>query len=196
MTQRCRSGDVEAWDPRRLCEPGPPRWHALVPPHGRERRTRDWLRSHDIDATYPILRRSERRPDGSHRVSERPQVSGYVFARMPGEPRWHILRESGHVQGVVCRGSVPVVVGSREMRAMLHLPEREDELRRAAEEAQRIRPGVVADVLDGSFEGFVVDVTTLADRFGRVMAEVRGASVLGRSAVRVPATSLRVRREA
>lgn len=180
MTTVFKIGDTMPVDGRSGLQDGHthPTWYALRTPPQKEKAARMYLDAQGIHAFYPNEDRVKYR-HGRKITRNFPIVSGYVFARFEGEPRWHVIRSRPFFIGVVSLGGLPFPIPRPTIKRLRGLTVEEKErrrelreLREAARRALEPREGEQAQILDGPLAGFLVDVTKVAG--GRVFYMMSG----------------------
>jgi transcription antitermination factor NusG len=144
-----------------------PVWYALTVGAQKERAVREYLRARDIYAFYPSEERV-RTTKGKRYTSERPIVSGCVYAQFRQQPQWHVMKARDEkvpgrlITGVYCRSGQPVAIHRDIIRQLQGLTVEAEALRQARAEMLRVRPGDTATITKGPLTGFAVEVTEVA----------------------------------
>ena len=182
MTQHYRDakvGDRYPHEPVRLCSDGPPCWYALRTVPGREEEAKAWLAIYGVHAIFPTITRTRKHRDGTRTPVERATVPGYVFARLPGLPRWHIIRATGHIIGVVGHDGAPYPLSyDRHILPIKGLAKRAREAEtarlEAEERARQIHIGDNVRFRGGPLSDFVVEVASLSGRIAKLRFALLG----------------------
>lgn len=142
--------------------PGPSRWHCLtVPPQG-ERRAKQWLDRRGVYSFYPVEERTRHRL-GRQTTAERPYIPGYVFARFPGAPWWHLIMGDGHVYDVIryTGAEEPAWLVEASLSSLMDMRSRAELLEEKRRRGMTIRKGDRVRIRDGVLAGNVVEIVEL-----------------------------------
>ena len=137
----------------------------------------DELGRHGVYSFHPVeqkwrVRRLARKvkggrmmPDGrqGHFV-ERSILPGYVFAKLPGIPRWHIIRELPFISNVLGHMGRPICLKYEDLETLHELRARASAISEAEEAAAKIvfKPGDQVRVTENpALEGFVQEVMSV-----------------------------------
>lgn len=162
MTAHLRVGDTLPPAIVRGITSGPdlpaPIWHCLTVKSQGERACREFLRKRDIFAFYPSERHI-RHQRGKRIETERPIVTGHVYAQFRAQPQWDVLKRVHRIiTGVYCIGGLPVPIHRDVIRHLQGLTVEAERLREAMAEMRRIKPGDHVRIAAGPLAGFAVDV--------------------------------------
>jgi transcription antitermination factor NusG len=180
---------VESAAPRpRLCLPGKSRWYALTVTLRGEARAQAWLRRRNVYSFFPVFRRSRvNRFTKAKSEYEVPIATGYLFAKLPGDPLWHEVKASRFVRGVIGHNGQPVPLSAASVKGMhgLRGTLKAEQERLAA--ARQIRTGDRVAITQGPLAPLdVVEVTSLARDGVRVRF-----GLLGKDEIEVTLSSVR-----
>ena len=155
----------------------PPTWLALTVAPQKERATRDHLRLKGIPAFYPsheIIRTQF----GKKVATERPFVSGYVFAKFKQQPDWDYLKRVHRlITGVVSRGNIPFEIHPAVIDHMRGLTVEADKLAAARAEMLKIKKGDRAAIESGPLAGFTVEIMEVKNRDALVSLMMGGKPI-------------------
>ncbi len=156
-------------------------WFALCTRSQREKAAKAWLARHGVEAWYPVRYRYTKH--GPRRQRREWRIApGYVFARFHGQPEWSTLfaHEPGArwFRGVVGVGARPIAIRPDQMAAVAGMPQRlldeERVMREEAARLARVDVGTSVRIMDGAFEGFVVDVREVTGSMARLLLPLFG----------------------
>ncbi len=158
-----------------------PKWFALTVVRMKERAVSERLKQKGIHACYPEREKSWV-IRGKRHVQKYPIISGIVYAKFRHQPQWDILRARQLITGVFAYNGRPIEIKGDLVRSLMGLPTVADKLEAAQRELLRVREGEKANINEGPFEGFLVDVTKVEK--GKVWWELvtGGLSIKGESA--------------
>jgi transcription antitermination factor NusG len=134
---------------------------AFVPPQG-ELTATAWLARQCVEAWHPVEVVYVHAPRPPHKMVPRikPIAAGYLFVkidRLPIRDFW-IAQSNGKIRDILHFGERLVMIGDDAMLQMRQVPERLRDMRAAAEEAKRIKPGDTVTILAGSMAGWQMTV--------------------------------------
>jgi len=169
-------------------------WYAILTPPQREQRVVEWLAMFGIYSFYPVkkkwrVRRTNHRPLGAksqvdgrtgHYVDS-PILSGYVFAKFSGMPRWHIIKDMPHISGVLGHMGNPICLAYEDLKNLHDLRRRVTEMDEQAAQKPVIvfRPGETVRVTEtGAMDGFIREVTKVEP--DHEIAYLDGLDLLGK----------------
>jgi transcription antitermination factor NusG len=154
-------------------EPWTPLWFVLIVPPQGELSATAWLSRqgvtevwHPTEIVYVHMARHPHK-----RIPRiKPIATGYLFAKLDRRPIWPFLfdQSRGKVLDVMRIGERPAALNDADLMQMRQVPERLRDMRQAAEDAKRIKPGDMVTILTGGFAGWQViadDVTGGVVRF-------------------------------
>lgn len=142
--------------------PCTPTWIvAFVPPQG-ELTATAWLSRHGAEAWYPteVIYVHAARPPHKLVPRIKPIAAGYLFVqinRLPIRDFW-IAQSNGKIRDLMHFGERLVTIDDDAMMQMRQVPERLRDMRHAAEEAKRIKPGDTVTILSGGMAGWSLTV--------------------------------------
>ena len=177
-----------------------PEWYVLrIIQHERDRIGTKLDRG-KVEHWQPVEEVERRIGRGSERrtvTDEKPAVSGYLLARFPGPPRWHVVASVAGIIGVIGYGGLPRRIGEEELAQMAQLPESirarveaDAALVQARRDAERPVAGEGAYITEGAYAGGEpVPVVAVDEATG--IATVLIAMFGGERGVRVDAGKLR-----
>lgn len=145
--------------------PCKPIWHALVVAPQQESRRTDQLRNAGVVVRYPT-REVTRHINGHPRKFLLPVISQIIYAQFTYLPHWDVMRDRRVITGVFSRDGQPIALTEDDVNAVMGLPSEAERLAQEKLEAERPRVGEKAEIVDGPFAGFFVDVKRV--EFGRV----------------------------
>ena len=134
-----------------------PQWFAVTVPGMKERAVSEYLKQKGVHSCFPEREKSWVIRGKRHR-RKYPVIAGIVYAKFRHAPQWDVLKARKLITGVFSYGSNPIVIPPDIVRAVMGLPTREDELRKAQRELMRIREGDRAEIVSGPLDGLLVDV--------------------------------------
>lgn len=134
-----------------------PVWHCLIVAPQKERATREYFRARDIYAFYPS-ERFTRIIRGTKTETERPIISGHLYVQFRNLVNWDVLKVRRLIQGIYCRGNIPIEIPAPIIRHLQGLTVEAQRLEEARREMLRVRPGDTAIIIAGPLAGLVVDV--------------------------------------
>lgn len=174
-------GQVIEWQPGRGAQVGEmpaPQWFAFTTPPQKERAAKAWLDLRGVDAWYPTETRWRHRPRAKIKREkyEATVVPRYILARFTGFPQWDILRACRYLSGVIGHDGTPLPVTDETLCEMRAVPAVLTEMKRVKIERETIRPGDRAEICDGPFAGWVVEVNTITAGLARFMLPLMGGS--------------------
>lgn len=137
-----------------------PKWHALLVPGSKERAVSEALKQKGVHCLYPEREKSWV-IRGKRHQRKFPIVSGIVYAKFRHRPQWDVLKNRRFVIGVISHNGVPIALDGEIIRGIMGLPTREEELRAALAEVNRIREGDRAEIISGPLDGFLVNIRSV-----------------------------------
>ena len=104
--------------------------------------------AYGVEAFFPVEQRT-RTIRGQVVETYKRLYAGYVFARVPGVPRWHVIYSDDFARGMVSgyipgSNGLPARISDREMASLRNMGQRARDLEVAVQEALRLRSGDVA----------------------------------------------------
>lgn len=148
-----------------------PAWYGLVVAPQQEAKTKHKLENAGAEVMYPTVERI-RHISGKKHVTVLPMISRIIYARFSFDPQWHVMRERRIIAGVFCIGNTPLQLSPDDVATVMNLPTEAERIEAERIEAERPRVGGKAEIIDGPFSGFFVDVTRV--EAGRVWYELLG----------------------
>lgn len=107
-------------------------------------------------------------PDGRHGFwVERKILGGYVFAKIAGTPRWHIIKSMPFISGVLGHLGQPMRLTFDDLQTLHELRQRAADLEQASQQSRKIafRAGEQVKVTEaGALDGFVSDILSVDAR--------------------------------
>ena len=163
---------------RRLYEEGPPPpgWYVFQAKPGAMHKGREWLEVNGVDVWWPVKHVWRRNP---RKRNERlkaivPVAPGYVFTRWPGPPRWFRIFDirpgCDLFSHVVSSDGRPRLLKAKEFDQMAQIPDR---LAKEREEA-RLKPGDRAQITEGIYSGWIVDVGAIEGELAEILIPILG----------------------
>lgn len=162
------------------CEPA---WYALITRPQKERETRHRLQNAGCVVRYPTIDKT-RHINGQKRLYTVPIIPRIIYANFKYQPQWDVMKDRRIIVGVFSEGETPLVLSDEKVAEVMGLPE--TIIRLEDERIESITPkvGGKAQIMDGPFMGFYVDVTKV--QAGRVWYEfafgpgrIKGESGIG-----------------
>lgn len=144
-------------------EQWPDLWFVLlVPPQG-ELAATAWLSRQGVtEAWHPTETVYVHAPRPPHKLIPKikPVATGYLFTRLSRRPIWPWLfdQSRGKIMDVMRIGECPVALSDADLMQMRQIPDRLRDMRQAADEAKRIRPGDKVTILQGGMTGWSLTV--------------------------------------
>ena len=135
-------------------------WFLISKPQA-ERRLCGLFSLFDVDAFYPTRTRTRhiQTLTGRKKVEEEyPIVPRYVFATIPGTPRWHVIRSIPFLSHAFGIDGAPVPISKEDVRRMARMRNSALEIERAAMEAATIKAGDKVRIIRGPLTDFVLNV--------------------------------------
>lgn len=160
-----------------------PRWYPLITAPQAELPVSAWLwRNGAEEAWYPTREHRTTINRGKKRVIVRmvPEWPRYIFALCPGSPvSWDDLieRSNRKLVGVVTVNGAPAIIDDDALLAMQDVPNTLRAIRQARLEAQRIRKGDSAVILDGEMKGWEITVSDVDGEFAAFMIPLLGGAM-------------------
>ena len=93
-----------------------------------------------------------------------------IYAEFRYEPQWDVMKARKVIAGVFCRGGNPVSLDNDDIARVMGLPTEAERQEVEISEANRPKMGQKAEIIDGPFAGFFVDVTRV--EYGQVWYEM------------------------
>lgn len=145
--------------------PCDPIWYALITAPSKERETRHRLQSAGCTVKYPTIEKT-RHQHGKKRSYIQPVIPRIIYARFRYQPQWDVMRDRRVIVGVFSRGDAPIVLSEDDISRVMGLPTEAERLDAERLDAIMPRPGEKAEIIEGPFAGFFVDVDRV--EYGRV----------------------------
>jgi transcription antitermination factor NusG len=144
-----------------FAEPWPASWFVLIVPPQGELTATSWLAREGVtEAWHPVETIYVHMARHPHKLVPRvkPVATGYLFVKLDRRPIWPFMfeRSRGKIQDVMRIGERPVALSDADLMQMRQVPERLRDMRQAAEDAKRIKPGDMVTILTGGFAGWQV----------------------------------------
>ena len=149
-------------------------WYAVLTQPNREKRVMEEFKRFGLYSFHPVekrwrVRRLARKhpsgkvmPDGrTGYYVERSILPGYVFTKLPGIPRWHIIKDLPFISGVLGHNGAPIRLNFGDLKTLHELRQRSEELDGVKENMEVIvfRPGDQVRITENpALEGFVQEV--------------------------------------
>lgn len=149
--------------------PCAPVWHALITAPQQEAKAAHQLEAAGAGVQYPTFERV-RHHHGKKRTYTVPMMPRIIYAEFRYEPQWDVMRSRRVISGVFCRSGKPVVLSADDVALVMGLPTEAERQEVEINEANRPRAGQKAEIIEGPFAGFFVDVTRV--EYGRVWYEM------------------------
>jgi hypothetical protein len=146
------------------CEPS---WIIAFVPSVKLLQATAWLARHGVESWFPTetVYVHDRRPPHKLVPKIKALIPGYMFAkvtRLPIRDFW-ISQSSGKISDIFHCGERLVVMRDEDLMQMRQVPDRLRDMREAAREAARIRPGDKVTITTGRMEGWEITVDSVAD---------------------------------
>lgn len=156
-------------------EPWPALWFVLIVPPQGELTATAWLSRQGVtEAWHPTETVYVHQPRHPHKLVPRvkPIATGYLFAKLERRPIWPFLFEQsrGKITDVMRIGEIPAALNDADLMQMRQVPDRLRDLREAAAEAKRIKPGDTVTILAGGFAGWQVIAENVSNGIVRFTA--------------------------
>lgn len=139
-------------------QPIAPTWYALITAPQREAKTRDQLGRVGVDVKYPTIDKV-RHIRGKRYDYTVPMISQIVYAEFRYQPQWDVMKDRKLITGVFSNGTAPIALSADDVCRVMSLPTEAERIQAAIDDANRPRVGERAEITDGPFSGFYVDVT-------------------------------------
>lgn len=149
-------------------DPCEPAWYALITRPQKERETRHRLQNAGCVVRYPTIDKT-RHINGQKRLYTVPIIPRIIYVNFKYQPQWDVMKDRRVIVGVFSEGETPLALTDEKVAEVMGLPE--TIIRLEDERIQLITPkvGGKAQIKDGPFMGFYVDVTKV--EAGRVWYE-------------------------
>lgn len=140
-----------------------PVWHALVVPPQKERAVCEHLKRDGVYAFFPSKERSWR-VRGRTIKRRFPVVSTHVYAMFRRVPQWDVMKERRRlITGVFCVGTTPIEIPREIIKHLQGLTTDAEKLEQAKMELKLLQPGDRAEITEGPFSGFFVNIDKVAE---------------------------------
>lgn len=154
-----------------------PHWHALMVKSQREVAARAWLDKRGVYAFFPVKR--ERRHVRNRWVErESRYLPGYLFARFPGEPKWHKVFDSPFVHNAIrSSNGYPGRIHPDSLRAIRAMASVDDEIEARWHLSTRVNRGDRVRVRGGAFAGYETEVLEIVAGKARLPLTLLGRQI-------------------
>lgn len=188
MAREWQKGDIVPNVESKVCKGGAPRWYAFtVPPQG-EKRAQAFLKRKDIYSFFPVIKKARFHHITRAKIEyEVPMIPRYVFAKMPGEPLWHVLTAQPLITGVVGHLGCPVALTSKSITTLHKLRDTASQVERKKREAEVIRAGDKVVISEGLLANQfkIVEVSDIRNGFALLPV-----GMIGRAEIEVSIANL------
>jgi hypothetical protein len=157
-----------------------PVWHCLVIRSGTERSSRERFRALGVHSFYPsqgIVRHLR----GRKIETERPIVTGQLYAKFRAAPQWDVMKEQRRmILGVYAIQGRPIIIPPDIIRHLQGLTVEAERLAEARADMLRVRAGDRATINAGPLKGFMVEVDSITggDAWFRFLTGGKGNAAL------------------
>ncbi len=138
-------------------DPIKPAWFALITPPQKEARTAGILGNAMVTVRYP-KRDIVRHIRGKKHVFTRPEIPSIIYARFKYSPRWDVMKSRQLIIGVFSREQRPIELSQDDVDCVMGLQTEAERLEQERIKALTPLVGEKAQLIEGPFEGFLVDV--------------------------------------
>ncbi|MGB0855151.1 MAG: transcription termination/antitermination protein NusG [Pikeienuella sp.] len=133
-------------------------WYALITAPQKEAKTKKHLERAGVSVKYPTIDKV-RHHHGKRYDYTVPMISQIIYAEFRYEPHWDVMRDRRVITGVFTNGGDPIPLSSDDVGRVMGLPTEAERIQAALIEVTRPKVGERAEITEGPFSGFFVDVT-------------------------------------
>lgn len=144
-----------------------PRWYALMVRPQQEESAHAWLERFGVVSFYPVVeaRRSRR---GKTFTYQRRYLPGYLFAKFPGEPIWHVLLSSPFIRDVIrMHNGTPGILHPDTLHRLHAMRKLDLDIEARRRERRKINAGDMVRVKSGPLEGFEIETVEVDAATGK-----------------------------